>query len=248
MNLNVHHNKQTNSFLQRADLLALLQPLPGEQILDAGCGNGDLLARIDAVGAFATGIDQSEVTVRKARLKYPDLNIQVKDACQYRTDIEYDAVISNATIHWIKNAPAVAYSIWLALRKGGRFVAEFAGSGNVDVLMSAMKDELETRGYSWAGRSPWYFPTIGEYTSLLEHTGFRVMLAEHFDSLTPLKGDTGIARWLDGFSKHFFYDVTPADKASIYSAIEARVKDELYREGQWMIDTSRLRIIAIKDS
>ncbi|MBV6716433.1 class I SAM-dependent methyltransferase [Paenibacillus chitinolyticus] len=231
-----------------AEVLSLLLPQSGERILDVGCGTGDLTAKIAAVGAVPTGIDLSEEMVRRAGQKYPELNFQVEDVCHYRTDVRYDAVFSNAVLHWIKDAPAAARTIWLTLREGGRFVAEFAGRGNVAALTTAMEQELEAHGYTWAGRSPWYFPTIGEYASLLEQTGFRVMLAQHFDKPTPLKGDIGVRKWLDSFADYFFRDVTLADKASIYRAIEAKVKPHLVREGQWMMDTSRLRIVAVKES
>lgn len=92
----------------------------------------------------------------------------------------------------------------LPFGEGGRFAAEFAGSGNVAVLTTAIREELEARGYTWEGRSPWYFPTIGEYTSLLERTGFRVIFAQHFDKPTPLNGNTSIRKWLDMVSNHFF--------------------------------------------
>jgi trans-aconitate methyltransferase len=230
-----------------AGVFSLLQPRPGERILDVGCGTGDLTAEIAAAGAIPTGIDLSEEMVKRARQKYPGLNLQVEDACHYRTDVGFDAVFSHATLHWIKDAAAVARSIWLALREGGRFVTEFAGSGNVAVLTAAMEQALEAHGYAWAGRNPWYFPTVGEYASLLEQTGFRVTLAQIFDRPTPLKGDTGVRDWLDRFAGYFFLDVTAADKASIYRAIEAQVKPHLDRGGQWMADTRRLRIVAIKE-
>ncbi|ASR47550.1 SAM-dependent methyltransferase [Paenibacillus kribbensis] len=227
-------------------VLSLLQPQRGERILDVGCGNGDLTAKMAAAGAIPTGIDLSDEMVRRARQKYPELHFQVENACHYRTDAPFDAVFSNAALHWIKDAAAVARSIWLALREEGRFVAEFAGSGNVAVLTAAIKEELEAHGYAWEGRSPWYFPTIGEYTSLLEQIGFRVTLAQHFDRPTPLKGDAGLRSWLDGFADYFFPDVTSTDKVLIYRAIEAKVKPHLVQGGQWTVDTSRLRIVAIK--
>jgi len=184
--------------------------------------------------------------VRRARQKHPELNFQVEDACHYRADVRFDAVFSHAALHWMQDAAAVARSIWLALREGGRFVAEFAGSGNVAALTAAMKQALEAHVYSWTGRNPWYFPTIGEYAGLLEQTGFRVMFAHHFDQPTPLKREAGIRVWLDGFADYFFPDVASADKASIYRAIEEMVRPRLERGGEWMVDTSRLRIVAIK--
>ncbi|WP_010492615.1 methyltransferase domain-containing protein [Paenibacillus elgii] len=245
-NSEVHDDKQIFVDKPGVGILTLLQPRPGERILDVGCGNGNLTAEIAAAGAIPIGIDLSEEMVRQARQKYPELNFQVENACHYRTDVRFDAVFSNAALHWIKDASGVANSIWLALRDGGRFVAEFAGSGNVAVLTAAIEQALETHGYASAGRNPWYFPTIGEYASLLEQIGFRVTLAQHFDSPTPLKGESGVRNWLDKFADYFFPDVTPADKASIYRAIEEKVRPHINREGQWMADTRRLRIVAIK--
>ncbi|WP_018759672.1 class I SAM-dependent methyltransferase [Paenibacillus terrigena] len=230
-----------------AGVLSMLQPQAGERILDVGSGNGDLMSKIAAAGAVPIGIDMSEGMVNRARQKYPELDFQVADASQYRTENPYDAVFSHATLHWILDAASVTRSIWLALRDGGRFVTEFAGRGNVAVLTTAIQQALESHGYAWAGRNPWYHPTIGEYASLLERTGFRVMFAHHFDKPTPLKREAGVRIWLDSFSDYFFHDVTAVDKASIYNAIEAQVKPLLYRNGQWMIDTSRLRIVAIKE-
>ncbi|WP_449007430.1 class I SAM-dependent methyltransferase [Paenibacillus taichungensis] len=230
------------------DILSLLQPQTGERILDIGSGNGDLTAKIAAAGAIPTGIDLSERMVTLAQQKYPDLNVQVKDASQYRTDEPFDAVFSHAALHWINNPAATTRSIWLALREGGRFVAEFAGSGNIAILITAMKQALEEHGYTWAGRNPWYHPTLGEYVSLLEQNGFRVTFAQHFDKPAPLKGEEGLRNWLNSFADYFFKDVSSADLESIYQAILTEVKPHLEREGQWFLDTTRLRIVAIKEA
>ncbi|MFE6073881.1 class I SAM-dependent methyltransferase [Paenibacillus sp. NPDC057886] len=240
----------TTDFLSNlgVGVLSLLQPQSGERILDIGSGNGDLTAKIAAAGAIPTGIDLSERMVKLAQQKYPDLNVQVKDASQYRSDIPFDAVFSHAAIHWINNPAALTRSIWLALREGGRFVAEFAGSGNVGILTFAMKQALKERGYTWAGRNPWYHPTIGEYTTLLEQNGFRVIFAQHFDKPAPLKGEEGLRNWLNSFADYFFKDVSSADMGSIYQAIVAEVKPHFEREGQWFLDTTRLRIVAIKET
>ncbi|CAM3120810.1 methyltransferase domain-containing protein [Paenibacillus taichungensis] len=230
------------------DILSLLQPQTGERILDIGSGNGDLTAKIAAAGAIPTGIDLSERMVTLAQQKYPDLNVQVKDASKYRTDEPFDAVFSHAALHWINNPAATTRSIWLALREGGRFVAEFAGSGNIAILITAMKQALEEHGYTWAGRNPWYHPTLGEYANLLEQNGFRVTFAQHFDKPAPLKGEEGLRNWLNSFADYFFKDVSSADLESIYQAILTEVKPHLEREGQWFLDTTRLRIVAIKEA
>lgn len=241
------HSKDLLSNLG-VDVLSLLQPQAGERILDIGSGNGDLTAKIAAAGAIPTGIDLSERMVTLAQQKYPDLNIQVKDASQYRTDVPFDAVFSHAAIHWINNPAATTRSIWLALREGGRFVTEFAGSGNTAILTTAMKQVLEEHGYTWAGRNPWYHPTLAEYATLLEQNGFRVTLAQHFDKPAPLKGEEGLRNWLNRFADYFFMDVPSADLESIYQTIVTEVKPHYEREGQWFLDTTRLRIVAIKEA
>lgn len=229
-----------------AEVLALLQPQPGERILDLGCGNGALTAAIAAAGALPTGIEVSAAMVERAKERYPDLDLQVGDARHYRTDHPFDAVFSHAVIHWIKDAAAVVDTIYLALREGGRFVAEFAGSGNVSTLLSAVREALEARGYAWAGRNPWYHPTIGEYASLLEARGFHVTFAQHVESPRVLKHERGVRGWVESFAEQFFADVTPDERAAIYDEIEAKVRPVLYRDGQWVIDTTRLRIVAVK--
>ncbi|MGG6314619.1 class I SAM-dependent methyltransferase [Paenibacillus macerans] len=243
---NADHEHQSANAKLGAEILSLLQPKPGERILDVGCGTADLTAQISAAGAVPTGIDLSEEMILRAKQKHLELNILAEDVCRYRTDASFDAVFSHAAMHWVKDPPAAARSVWLALREGGRFVAEFAGKGNVASLTRAIEQVLKTHGYAGAGRSPWYLPSIGEYAALLERTGFRVVFAQHFDVPSPLKA--GVRNWLDSFADYFFPDVPSAEKAAIYDAIETMVKPALYREGQWFADTSRLRIMAIKQA
>ncbi|MFC4305408.1 methyltransferase domain-containing protein [Cohnella boryungensis] len=228
-------------------VMELLAPKPGERILDYGCGTGDLTIQLADAGAAPVGIDLSADMITRARQKFPGIDFQIADGLQYRTDHPFDAVFSNAALHWMPQAEAAAKAVWHALKGGGRFVAEFGGHGNVAAITAAISRALEKHGYDPAGRSPWYFPTLGEYSALLERIGFRVTFAQHFDRPTPLKGDSGLADWLDMFSDDFFGDIASSDKkASIYRTIMEEAAPTLYRDGGWFADYKRLRIAAVK--
>ncbi|MDG0810705.1 methyltransferase domain-containing protein [Cohnella rhizosphaerae] len=199
-----------------------------------------------AAGAIPTGIDLSADSIAAAKLRHPGLDLLVADAGNYRTDERYDAVFSHAALHWIGNAEATARTIRLALRDGGRFVAEFAGSGNLVSLTDAVVKTLSARGYKPEGRIPWYLPTIGEYAGLLERTGFRVTSALHFDQHSPIKAPAGIRAMMDSFASYFFDGVAPEEHDAVYDEVEAALMPRLYRDGQWTIHKSRLRIAAVK--
>ncbi len=228
-------------------VVELLAPKAGERILDFGCGTGDLTVALAEAGATVVGVDLSEDMIKRARSKFPQLEFQVANGVNYRSDEPFDAVFSNAALHWMPQAEQTAHSIWLALKPGGRFAAEFGGSGNVDTITTAIEHVLEKYGHDPAGRNPWYFPKLGEYASLLEQTGFRVSFAWHFNRPTPLKGSSGMRDWLDMFSDDFFFDINALEeKEAIYQEIITMVKPDLYRNDEWFADYKRLRILAVK--
>ena len=199
------------------DLVRLLDPQPGERILDLGCGTGDLLQRIAAAGAVALGLDRSPAMIAEARRKHPRLSFEVADASEYQMEAPFDAVFSNAALHWMRDAPRVVESIWGFLRPGGRLVAEFGGKGNARAVIAGMAEALAPLGIDAQARNPWYFPSLGEYCALLDNQGFRVVQAQHFERPTPLgDGEQGLAHWLDVFAGEFFEGLSGEERAAAY--------------------------------
>jgi trans-aconitate methyltransferase len=170
----------------------LLDPKRGGRVLDLGCGTGHLTAEIaDRVGpeGAVLGVDSAPDMIRAARESYPDPAFECADAREFSPGDaagpdSFDAVFSNAALHWIPEADqaALAERVGDWLVPGGRFVAELGGTGNVETIVAAVQAELRKRGYD--REHPWYFPTVGEYAAVLESAGFEVRLARLFDRPT----------------------------------------------------------------
>ncbi|MEZ5352317.1 MAG: class I SAM-dependent methyltransferase [Bryobacteraceae bacterium] len=203
-------------------------------ILDVGCGTGQLTARIAEAGAVVHGIDASAEMIAQARSNYPALSFEQADIARFRTGPLFDAVFSNAVLHWVLDAEAAAQSIALALAPGGRFIAEFGGKGNVGALLGALQ-ELTGIG------NPWYFPSVGEYAPILERNGLEVSQAFLFDRLTRTEqGPSGLRDWIRMFGREW-----PREEAFL-SAMEEKLRPRLYRDGAWHIDYRRIRVVAVK--
>lgn len=228
------------------DVVDLLDPDPGERILDLGCGTGHLTDRIADRGADVVGVDSSAEMIETARSRYPDRTFVRADARTFDLDGPFDAAFSNAMLHWVDDADQddVLEGVRRALRPGGRFVAELGGTGNVSSIVDAVTDELAARGYDVA--HPWYFPSTGEYASRLERHGFEVRLARLFDRPTRLEGgDDGLASWLEMFGDSLFADLSTEETRAVIDAVEDRLASELYRDGAWIADYRRLRFVAV---
>ncbi len=229
------------------DLLTLLDPRPGERILDLGCGTGQLTAEIARSGAEVTGVDSSAGMVAEARRNYPDLRFQIGDATALGFDAGFDAVFSNAVLHWVRDAPAVARGVRNALKPGGRFVAEFGGRGNVARLMEAACAALRRHGVADPeGLNPWYFPSVGEYATVIESHGLAVSSAALFDRTTPLDGPLGLRHWIEMFGSAFLSTLDPSTRESFFDEFERLAAPALLRDGVWHADYRRLRIVAVR--
>lgn len=228
------------------DLLALLAPQAGERVLDAGCGTGQLTGEIARAGAEVTGIDNSPAMVAQARENFPGIRFAVQDVCSLPFEGQFDAVFSNAVLHWVTQADEAAAAIARALKPGGRFVAEMGGHGNIRALMDASDCALEALGVREPERlHPWFYPTIGEYSSLLERHGFEVTFATLFDRPTPLAGaDDAIPEWLRMFGSRLAEPLAPGQLPEYYRLTREFAAPALRRENGWFADYRRLRIAA----
>jgi trans-aconitate methyltransferase len=225
------------------DLLPLLDARGGERILDLGCGTGQLTAKIAEAGAIVTGIDRSPGMVAQARQNYPNLEFKLADATAFSDAGKFDAVFSNAALHWIPEAEKVIECIAGNLRAGGRFIAEFGGRRNIARFLRAAQISLEQRGLEF--RTPWYFPGAGEYASLLERHGFEVRMAFHFDRLTKLdEGEDAMRDWIEMFGGVVLEAAPKSQRAEMVRGIEDRLRPELFLDGRWHMDYVRLRICA----
>jgi trans-aconitate methyltransferase len=253
---NPTHYDQAGAFVPKlgADLIDLLAPQPGERVLDLGSGTGDLAAQLAARGALVTGVDASTEMVNEARRKHspvpPSLSFEVADGQALSFDRAFDAVFSNATLHWMPRADAVAEGVARALRPGGRFVAEFGGAHCVQTVRDALKSELLERGLAGhsspgAGVPAWFFPSVPQYARILEQAGLWVRTALWFERPTRLEGSRGLENWLELFCLPLLRALGE-QRAAVVQGVEERCRAALYRDGSWWLDYTRLRVVATK--
>lgn len=231
-----------------SDLIELLDPKPDEKILDLGCGTGDLTNKLYHKKVNVIGIDNSKNMIMQAKGKFPKINFFVRDATNLEYNNEFDAVFSNAALHWIKAPEQVLKGIYRGLKQGGRFVAEFGGKGNVQAITDEMINQMTEAGFNYdMEQFLWYFPSIGEYSTLMEKVGFKVIFAQHFDRPTPLEGDNGLRNWIEMFFSNIFKGINENQKKDIITKTEDNLKKKLYHEGNWIADYKRIRLIGIKE-
>jgi trans-aconitate methyltransferase len=224
-------------------VVELLAPLPGEDILDLGCGDGALTKKLADLGCNVVGVDASPEMVAAARASGLDARVVDGHALQFSG--EFDAVFSNAVLHWLRQPQRVIEGVWRALRPGGRFVGEFGGSGNVATIVTAVEDVLRKRGTDPKAFNPWYNPTAEEYRTLLEAQGFEVRSIDLFPRQTPLP--SSIVGWLETFAQSFAAALPSADRSRFFEEVAERCLPKLRdSDGRWHADYVRLRFAAAK--
>jgi trans-aconitate methyltransferase len=228
-------------------VVELLAPQPGERILDLGCGTGALTADIASTAAETVGVDLSAEMIDEARRKFPALRFVVCDARSLSFLNEFDAVFSNAALHWIPDAEPVVKGVSRALRPGGRFVSEFGGKGNVRRVTESLETALKKLGIPVAGANPWFYPSVAEYSSLLEKHGLEVLDAALFERPTKLEdGERGLETWIKMFGGTFLARVPEADRERFLQEVESSARPHLWKSDHWELDYRRLRMAARK--
>lgn len=223
--------------LDRLDLRA------GMAVLDLGCGDGALAAKMAAMGARVVGVDSSPDQVAAARAAGLDARIADGEALDF--DEEFDAVFSNAALHWMRRPDRVLDGVRRALRPGGRFVGEFGGAGNIAAVRRAIEAALARRGFDARRYDPWYFPTVEAYRERLMHHGFVVDEIVLLPRPTRLPGP--IEDWLDIFAQSFLVALVPEARREAKREIAEALRPALLgTDGVWTVDYVRLRFVALK--
>ncbi|MGE0684384.1 MAG: trans-aconitate 2-methyltransferase, partial [Candidatus Binatia bacterium] len=194
-------------------VVTLLAPRAGERILDVGCGDGPLTKKLVEFGCKVIAVDASSAMVEAAKAMGLDAQVMDGEALQFAQ--EFDAVFSNAALHWMKQADAVIAGVWRALKPGGRFVAEFGGAGNNATVLHALKAALVQRSLDFDTLSPWYFPSVEEYRGKLAVQGFVVNTIALIPRPTPLPGS--LVAWLETFAQSFVAPL-PLEERTVFLA------------------------------
>ncbi len=220
-------------------IVELLNPKKGERVLDVGCGDGTLAVEIQKSGAKVVGIDLSSQMVEACRAK--GIEAVVCSATNIAFVNEFDAVFSNAALHWVKDAKGAVESIKRALKHGGRFVAEFGGEGNMKSVIDAIEVVFTKHPEFGEFNNIWYFPSVDEYKKLLVDNGFKVEHIELIPRPTPMNS---LAKWLDIFANGICKNLTPFQFDTLKQEVEEICKDRLFDKNKniWILDYVRLRI------
>lgn len=224
-------------------LVDILAPMPGERVLDLGCGDGALTEKLAAAGARVVGVDSSREMVAAARAR--ELDVRVIDGARLPFEAEFDAVFSNAALHWMKDLAPVFAGVWKALVDGGRFVGETGGAGNVAAVSEVLCDALARRNIDAEAHYPWVFPSPEDFRAMLEGCGFRVANLELIPRPTPIP--SAIDGWLEVFAGSFLALLPVAERSAFVAEVCDALAPRLQKpDGSWIVDYVRLRFAAFK--
>ncbi len=228
-------------------LIDILAPQAGEKILDLGCGPGALTAELAAKGCVVTGVDADANMIALAQKTYPNITFLRRDGHSLNLGVQFDAVFSNAALHWMK-LDDVFPQVAKALRKGGRFVAEMGGFGNIGTIENAIYTALDKLGFNRADFPlPWHFPTTAEAAQKLEQAGMEVRYTHLYDRPTLLSDETGGVRgWVKMFGRAFVEKIPSLQQDKFLQLIETEVRPHLFKDGKWYADYRRFHFVGVK--
>ena len=224
-------------------VIELLAPKPGERILDLGCGTGILTKELADAGCEIVGLDSSPEMVEAA--KQLGIDARLIEGVEFESRKKFEAVISNAALHWMPDKYLVVRRVWQALKPGGRFAAECGGDGCLRIVREGMKIALAKRGLDYKARNPWKFCEYAEFSEILKAQGFKIEYIARIDKPTEL-GTDGLRGWLKVFANSHTEGLEEADKEAFYDEVEAYCKPMLFKNGKWYVDYVRLRFLAVK--
>jgi len=226
-------------------VLEWLAARPDERLLDLGCGDGQLTQRIAATGASVQGVDASKQMVEAARSRGIAADQAEAEKLPY-PDASFDAVFSNAALHWVRDQDAMMAETHRVLKLGGRFVAEMGGHGNIAAIRVALMAVLARHGYADREDGVNYYPTAEGYTRRLERQGFHVQQIALIPRPTTL-AEGGMAGWLRTFRRGVLDSVPESVRSKVVEETTALLAPALRdEEGNWVADYVRLRFIATK--
>jgi len=226
-----------------APVLELLHPKPGERVLDLGCGDGPLTRRLVEAGCEVVGVDSSPEQVAAARSL--GLDARCIDGAALDFHDEFDAVFSNAALHWMRPPEQVARGVFASLRPGGRFVGELGGAGCIEKIREAIHGALCERGIDPLCVDPWYFPSDTEYRQVLEDAGFVIETIALIPRPTPLPTD--VRGWLETFAGSFLVALAANERGGFLDEVCIALRPSLCdADGKWTADYVRLRFHVTK--
>ena len=244
-NTQLYDQKHAFVFQHGKGVVELLEPKVGERILDLGSGTGHLTKAIADAGATVIGLDSAASMVAAASKDYPEIEFVLGDAANFAFAEPFDAVFSNATLHWVPQADKAATCIAQALKPNGRFVAEFGGLHNMHYVTTAVHAAISDQT-GLDVRHRWYFPSIADYSAVLARAGLELRSAWLFERLTPLEGEDGMRNWIKMFGGGLFNGVPEDRLESVVTHTEQTLRVTNYKDGQWFADYWRIRVIAVK--
>lgn len=224
-------------------IIELMDPKPGERILDVGCGFGAVCQQLDEMGCKTVGIDISKSVVDAARELGVDARLVNAESLTFNE--EFDAAYSSSALHWMRHLDQVAEGIMRALKPGGRFVGELGGRGSIVNIITAIRQVMLKNGIEMESVSSWYFPSVSEFAGVLERAGFVIRSMALVDRPTVLPGD--VRDWMKMFGRHYMDAWDPSEHDRFLDAIrDAAAPTMVNEQGEWVADYRRLRFMAVK--